>query len=117
MKKPESETNSIGARIKAAREDKGLSQLELAKLLGFESATAVSLIESGERGVSIEMLTKLCRTLDRGVYYFLDKKEEPVNVRVALRATKDISKEDRNALIHFFELAKNRAKNDRKQQP
>lgn len=42
----------FGAIIKKAREECGLSQLELAKEIGKKSATYISLIESGKRGVS-----------------------------------------------------------------
>ena len=49
----------IGKRIKDAREKEGLSQKSLAEAVGFESATAISLIESGERRVSIEDLDKI----------------------------------------------------------
>ena len=38
----------IGIRIKEAREAVGISQKALADAVGFESATAISLIEAGE---------------------------------------------------------------------
>jgi Zn-dependent peptidase ImmA (M78 family)/transcriptional regulator with XRE-family HTH domain len=45
-------THVIGARIKALREERGLSQDGLAALLGFEDRQSVSSIETGERRVS-----------------------------------------------------------------
>ncbi len=53
MKIPETKYKFIGNKIKEARESEGLSQMELAKHLGYESATAISLIEAGERKVSV----------------------------------------------------------------
>ena len=100
--------DTIGSRIRAAREESGLSQLDLATALGFQSATAVSLIESNERGVSVEMLQRLAGTLHRDVKYFLGQEEGVVDVQVALRADKDISDADKKALSHFIELAKKR---------
>ena len=37
----------IGKKLREAREKAGLSQAQLAKEMGYESATAVSLIEAG----------------------------------------------------------------------
>ena len=103
---------SIGRRIKAAREERGFSQLDLAKALGFQSATAVSLIESGERGVPSTTLQKLTEVLHRDIGYFLAQEgNSNVDVQVALRADKDLSREDKDAILRFVELAKARKKN------
>jgi len=101
----------IGARIKTAREADGLSQLDLAKQLGFGSATAISLIESGERNVSIENLEKMTSVLHRDVKYFLGQDESKnITVEMALRADKDLTNEDQKAILRFVEMAKNRKK-------
>lgn len=101
--------NSIGSRIKAAREESRLSQFELAQKVGFQSATAISLIESGERGVSSEILLKLGNALHRSVGYFLGYDSDPaMDVQVALRADKDIRPEDKEAISRFIEFAKSR---------
>jgi transcriptional regulator with XRE-family HTH domain len=44
----------IGTRIKALREQKGLSQEELARALGFKDRQTLSAIETGERRVTAE---------------------------------------------------------------
>jgi transcriptional regulator with XRE-family HTH domain len=49
-------THLIGARIKALREQRKLSQEDLARLFGFKDRQTVSAIESGERRVSAEEL-------------------------------------------------------------
>lgn len=41
----------IGSKIVRARKECGLSQIELAKLIGFRSGTAISLIESNKRSI------------------------------------------------------------------
>lgn len=97
----------IGSQIKKAREEAGMSQMDLAKVLSFESGTAISLIESGERKITAENLELIAKTLHRTIKYFLGKDEEKVvDVKVALRADKDISKEDKDALLHFIDMAK-----------
>lgn len=98
----------IGDRIRAAREERGLSQLELAQSIGFQSATAISLIESGERKVTSGILESLAEALHRDVKYLLGQVEAPVDVQVALRADKDLTKEDKDAILRFIELAKSK---------
>lgn len=96
----------IGTRIKAAREERGLSQVDLAQALGFQSATAISLIESGDRKVTAGLLESLSDILHRNINYFLGQEDRVVDVQVALRADKDLAKEDKDAILRFIELAK-----------
>ena len=49
-------TNLIGTRIKALREERKLSQDDLARLFGFKDRQTVSAIETGERRVTAEEL-------------------------------------------------------------
>lgn len=42
----------IGTRIKTLREERGLSQGELARLMGFNNLQTVSDVETGERRVT-----------------------------------------------------------------
>lgn len=104
--KNDQEKDHIGTRIKAAREEMGLSQVDLAEALGFHTATAISLIESGNRKVTAGLLENLSNALHRDINYFLGQKSRPVDVQVALRADKDLSKEDKDAILRFIELAK-----------
>ena len=105
--KKEIKNTTIGERIKAAREARGLSQADLAKELGFQSATAISLIENNERGVSMEVLNALSGVLHRNTQYFLTGEDsKPVDLKIALRADKDLSKEDKDAILRFIDLAK-----------
>ena len=96
----------MGERIKVAREELGLSQIQLAEALGFLSSTAVSLIESGERGVTSVLLQSLSKALHRSVNYFLGEPEKVVDIKIALRADKDLSDADKDALLRFIQLAK-----------
>ena len=50
-------TNFIGARIKALREERRLSQDDLARLFGFKDRQTVSAIETGERRVTADELS------------------------------------------------------------
>jgi transcriptional regulator with XRE-family HTH domain len=56
---PKDSRKRIGTKIKYYRLLRRLSQKELGKTLGFKSATAISLIEAGQRRVSADMLVSL----------------------------------------------------------
>jgi transcriptional regulator with XRE-family HTH domain len=100
---------AIGAKIREAREATGLSQKALAEKLGYESSTAVSYIESGERKVAVVDLEKIAGILDREVGFFIGLEAQPMNVRVALRAEEGLDKKDQDAILHIIEMAKKRA--------
>jgi Zn-dependent peptidase ImmA (M78 family)/transcriptional regulator with XRE-family HTH domain len=65
-------TNLIGARIKALREERKLSQEDLAQMFGFKDRQTVSAIETGERRVSAEELVIAVETLGVSLDYFTD---------------------------------------------
>ena len=50
----------VGAKIKQLRESQGIRQIDLARILGFESATAISFIESGRNELSLSMVKPIC---------------------------------------------------------
>jgi XRE family transcriptional regulator, fatty acid utilization regulator len=65
-------SNLIGARIKALREQRGLSQDDLAGVFGFKDRQTVSAIETGERRVSADELLLVVEKLDVSLDYFSD---------------------------------------------
>lgn len=65
-------TQMIGARIKALREQRKLSQDGLAKLFGFKDRQTVSAIETGERRVTAEELMLAVEKLGADLNYFTD---------------------------------------------
>ncbi len=62
----------IGARIKALREKRGLSQDSLAQLFGFKDRQTVSAIETGLRRVTAEELVLAVEKLGAPLEYFTD---------------------------------------------
>lgn len=65
----------IGLKIKKLRENRRLSQEELAHQLGI-SQTKLSNVENGiTKKVGVKMLGKICDLLGVNIDYFLDKKE------------------------------------------
>ena len=63
-------TTLIGARIKALREDRKLSQDDLARIFGFKDRQTVSAIENGERRLSAEELLVAVEKLGASLDYF-----------------------------------------------
>ena len=62
----------ISTRIKALREERNLSQEDLARLLGFNDRQTVSAIETGARKVTAEELVLAVEVLDTSLEYFTD---------------------------------------------
>lgn len=62
----------IGQRLKALREEKDLSQDDLARVFGFKDRQTVSAIETGERRLSAEELLLAVQKLDAPLDYFTD---------------------------------------------
>jgi XRE family transcriptional regulator, fatty acid utilization regulator len=63
-------TQLIGARIKALREERKLSQDDLARVFGFKDRQTVSAIETGERRLSAEELLIAVEKLGASLDYF-----------------------------------------------
>ena len=51
-------------RIKLLREEKGMSQEELAIAVGYQGRSAISKVENGERDISQSMIEKYASALD-----------------------------------------------------
>ena len=66
------ERQLIGQRIKALRENQGLSQDQLARLFGFKDRQIVSAIETGVRRVKAEELVLAVQKLGVPLEYFAD---------------------------------------------
>ena len=65
-------TQLIGTRFKALREERKLSQDDLARLFGFKDRQTVSAIETGARRVTAEELVLAVQKLDTPLDYFTD---------------------------------------------
>lgn len=97
----------IGSRIKEAREREGLTQTELARVLGYNSPTAVSLIEAGDRKVNIVGLEKVAQALHCEVSFLINgTKTQLPDVGVALRAEGSLEQADVERIESYIELIK-----------
>lgn len=70
-------TKDIGRKLQQAREDAGLSQEQLASMLGCAQST-LSNYEKGKRRIYLTQLEHIAEILNRPIEYFLDSNNEPV---------------------------------------
>lgn len=98
----------IGGRIKKVREAAKMSQRKLAKAIGFETATSISLIESGGRRVATGDLEKIADILHTDIKFFLGQKIDKTNFRFALRADKELSATEKDKILDFIDFIKRR---------
>lgn len=107
MKNSENRFKFIGQKIREAREGAEWSQKKLAIGIGFESGTAISLIEAGERSVSIDDLEKIAIKLHKPISFFLGEQEK-INIKMALRAEKNLSPDNEQTILDFVDFVKKR---------
>jgi transcriptional regulator with XRE-family HTH domain len=71
------QTESVADRIKVIRKRKGITQVELARKMG-TTQRAISYYENPETNLSLDVLTKIAKSLEIPVKKLLDfEKEEP----------------------------------------
>ncbi|MGH3829460.1 MAG: helix-turn-helix domain-containing protein [Pseudonocardiaceae bacterium] len=97
--------NSLGERLRAAREYLGLSQSDVAEFLGL-SRPAVTNMETGNRKVSADELARLARLYHRPYEYFMGEAsmEEDITTAALYRATRDLSDHDRDQVLRFAQF-------------
>jgi transcriptional regulator with XRE-family HTH domain len=102
-------------RLRTTRENKGLSQTDLAAKSGLQPS-AVSHFETGRRAPSFDNLRRLADALDVSIDYLLGRAEEPVSAgpraQKLFRDFVNMSAEDQDNLSSFAAMLakKNAAK-------
>jgi transcriptional regulator with XRE-family HTH domain len=56
-------TRAIGARVRRVRESIGMTQAELADILGYRDGSSITYIEQGRNAVKLDTLVLLCLSL------------------------------------------------------
>jgi len=95
------EIHWIGGRIKAARENCGLTQQELAERIGIKYGQIISTIEKGEREIKANELYRIARALFKDISYFLTEEETEKVYRVIWRGEKSDKVKEKEA--YFIE--------------
>ena|SRR5579863_5286636 len=102
MKKDDSKRGEIGSRIRMAREMAGLSQGQVAKLMGLHRPS-ITEMEAGNRRVSTEELEQLAVHFDVSTSWLLgeDESEKPdqAKLQLAARELEKLKPEDLDRLM------------------
>jgi transcriptional regulator with XRE-family HTH domain len=96
----------IASRIREARKMAGLSQAQVAKMLGLHRPS-ISEIEAGNRSVSAEEISKLAEIYEVSVSWLLGEDTEKLDVhddrlQLAARELKKLKPEDLDRLLKLL---------------
>lgn len=110
---PQTDRETLGDRLRVAREYVGLKQDEVARHLSIPRS-ALSNIEAGTRKVDALELSRMAKLYQRPVSWFtsgeVDPKEElPEEIAHVARAAASLSPQDRQELARFADFLKSRA--------
>lgn len=78
---------TVGDRIRQQREAKGITQLELARRIGYTTTGAISLIESGKRDISIDKVREIAKALDVTPHWLMGWSDSPLEIKTDLELT------------------------------
>ena len=113
MPPTESDRQTLGERLRVAREYVGLKQDDVARHLAIPRS-ALSHIEAGQRKVDALELTRMAKLYQRPVSWFTGEQdtssELPEEVAHVARAAASLSSQDRQELARFADFLKSRAK-------
>ncbi len=113
---------NIGDKIRKLREEKGITQTELARLSKLTSV-AICNIENGKRPVpSSGTLQKLASALHVTTDYLLSDEEEfsdedilrDPNIKMMFESAKGLTKEDLKGVISYIRYVKSQSKKKKK---
>ena len=96
----------IGIRIKNRRIELGLTQLDLAKKIGYNSRSMISLIESGQRALDVDQMIPLTQALQCSISDILDGEES--KRQAIIDALDRLTPDQMDAALHFFEAMTNK---------
>jgi transcriptional regulator with XRE-family HTH domain len=99
----------LGERMRRSREYLGLSQGDVAEVLGL-SRPAITQMEGGRRKISTLELGKLARLYGQSYEYFLGDVPEVVEDETSqalFRTARDLSDEDRQQVLRFAQFLRN----------
>ena len=96
---------NLGTRLKEAREYVGLTQEEVAKLLGV-SRVIITNIESGSRKVSAEELSKLAKIYGWTMEELLEGEKREENIKLFARSFNELSENDQEEILNLIRFKK-----------
>lgn len=95
---------TVGDRIRSAREAKGMTQLELAKKIGYTTTGAMSLIESGKRDLALDKVREIAKVLDVTPNWLMGWADSPVLIKTDQEITAEMLKDLTSAQLEEVRL-------------
>lgn len=93
-----------GEKLIKLRTEKGISQHELAMMLGYGSRSTINKIEVGERGIPLEMIKRLISVFGLSPYYFFEEEtNEDTNWEEIINKMKSLSSENLQKVVSLIE--------------
>lgn len=97
--------NELGTRLKKAREYLGLTQEDVAKLIGV-SRVIITNIEIGTRKVSAEELAKFSKIYGWSMEELLEGEKQEEKIPMFARTFNELSEEDQEEIINLIKFKK-----------
>ena len=96
----------IGKRIRAKREELGLTQEELAARLGYKSKTTIAKIENGTNDIVQSKVVDFAKALNTSVAYLMgwEKEEQVADVLLKTYKSELILDEQLKRIIGYYKL-------------
>lgn len=117
MSKQSPKPDTITARLRIAREQAGLSQGQVAKMLGIHRPT-ISEMEAGRRRVTADELAKFAKMYDVSVSWLMSGEAEEPNlardrIELAARRLSKLKPEDLDRVMDFLKALRSGTDDDK----
>ena len=93
---------SMGLKIKSLREEKKLSQSDLATLVGYKDKTAIAKVEAGKVDLPQSKISAFAKALNTSISYLFSDEVEEAPTTIAAHFNGDEYKEDELGEIKAF---------------
>ena len=105
----------LGQKIRKLRETSGWSQRQLAEKLGYESDTAIHLIERGKRKLTLDKIQLLSEIFRVDIKELVEGNTDSSapDIKVALRAEKGLDRKSKETIERFIDFIKSENKKER----
>ena len=103
-------TTTVGQRIRQHRQERNLTQTELARQIGIQQSD-LSRIEKGEYRVSLDVLFRLLQTFEMSLgAFFGDLAEQSLTAREAtlIQSFRTLPREEQDEVVEFVEFKRGR---------
>jgi Zn-dependent peptidase ImmA (M78 family)/transcriptional regulator with XRE-family HTH domain len=91
-------SEAVGARLRRARTEAGLSQSQVARALGY-APSLISAFESGARRLKVDDLVRLCALFEKSADYFLAPMEPVLAPRVGVKLRAKLAAVPQQSLV------------------